>query len=171
MFGWLFKKTKPSNSLPTVKFDSFQVSDEIEEKLLADLKAIPEIRAADFDRIYDAAHTAISRGRDAAHLSNALLTIDGVTKKRAGAIAIHILNRSTVRMNCNRQQSLGITHGKWRFSNAPCGDAEMTALHKSLDGRKFKLDEGVVVKGRRIWPGSEEGCRCTHSSIIPGLKE
>lgn len=181
MWDWLLKKARAprrepvriaegsGRTIPTVKFDASQVTDAIREGIAQTLRTLPEIAPQHFDAIYEASLLSVSSGRDAFVLSQALLAI-GVSRTRAGQIARLINNRATGQMNVSRQQSLGITHAIWRApGGAPCGDPEMTALHQSLDGKRYEIAKGILVGKRRIYPGTEEGCRCTSTSVIPGL--
>jgi len=170
MFEWLFgRKAAPRHTMPTVSFDSTRVTTEIRADLDATLRLTSDIPASEFARIYQAALDSVSRGRDLAVLAQALLTIEGMTKKRAGAISRLLNNRATSLMDRQRQLGLGIKSAIWRYSGASCADAD-DDLHSQLDGKKYSIEKGMAVGKRRVWPGMEEDCKCGSSVIIPGFK-
>lgn len=169
MFGWLKKKPSPHKVMPTVSFDSRRVDAEVLKNLEVDIRMLPDIPADDFHAIYDAATISLSRGRDLSVLSVALQAIDGMTKKRAGEIALLLNNRATARMDTRRRLGLGITHAIWRHSGVPCGGTRLDAAHKRLDGKRYSIEKGAAIGQRRTWPGVDEGCKCISAPIIEGF--
>ena len=95
MFGWgksrskttAPKTAKPSNRIPTVKFDSGRITETVLEDLKVNIRALPEVGENDFDTIYQAAIRAISVGGALSIIYDALMDIDGVTKRRASDIS------------------------------------------------------------------------------------
>lgn len=67
-----------------------------------------------------------------------------------------------------KQLSLGIQEGIWRHSHAviiPCYE------HIKLDGRRYKIVEGVLIGGQKTIPGCVWDCLCMWSPIIPGIDD
>jgi hypothetical protein len=74
-----------------------------------------------------------------------------------------------------RQSALGITHAIWLYANAPCmkdpfhptaADVKRDAAHREANGKKYRIDKGLLVDGKRTWPGKEEECKCISRSVI-----
>jgi len=163
-------KVLPRKEVPTVSFDSSRVTPLVRADLEATLRLIADIPSTDFDRIHRASLESVSRGRDLQVVAQALLTIDGITKKRAGAIARLVNNRATSIMDRQRQLGLGMKQGIWRYSGASCSDAD-DDVHSRLDGKKYSLEKGMAVGKHRVWPGMQEECKCGSSPIIPGFDQ
>jgi hypothetical protein len=190
MFTWFRRKRQAERSevgldisgIPTVKFDASQVTDAVRKEIKKSVAEIDGPTASQREAIYDAAERSVSSGGDLHTLYSALieLGIEGMTKSKASAIVTRINNRATSRMNKARQKSLGIEHALWRYSGAPCmanpkrpspADIEQNAAHKSADGQRFNVSEGMFLNGKWTWPGDGDGCRCFSTSLIPGVHD
>ena len=183
MFEWLFKKktaphrVEPSicveppsqRVMPTVKFDSSLVTDKTRLDIEATIRTFPDIQSTDFDKVYKAALLSVSRGGDLSSFAGTLMTIDTMTRRRAGEISLRVNSRATALMHSTRQLNSGITHAIWRYSGAPCGNARQDAAHKRLDGKRFSISKGMPIGKRRTWPGQDEGCKCLQQPVIPGF--
>jgi hypothetical protein len=108
------------------------------------------------------------------------MKIDGMTKGRAAELALSLNNKATALIDRERQASLGISHAKWMYSNAPCmkdpsrpvaADARQDSAHRSANGKQYEIGMGLFVDGKWTWPGVEEGCKCSSRAILPGLEE
>lgn len=69
------------------------------------------------------------------------------------------------RADLDKQLSLGLVYGVWRFTDLkvknPCP-------HASLDGKPFRLADGMKFQGSYIYPGPPpKMCRCVYTSVIP----
>ncbi|MGB8364434.1 MAG: hypothetical protein ACLQUZ_02155 [Rhizomicrobium sp.] len=189
VFGWLRRKTKQPSArvevaldakrIPTVKFDASRVTDTVRAEIKRCVIDIEGPTESQRDAIYDAALRSVSAGRDLRTLCVALteLGIEGMTQRKASAIAVLINNRATALMNRAQQQSLGIEKAQWMYSGAPCmanppmpTDIERDKAHKAADGQHYKVSQGMFLNGKWTWPGYEDGCRCVSKSIIPGLE-
>ena len=194
MFEWLFgkkiapRRTAPTISrgaeygtpevmaasrqtMPTISFDSKFITGEVRADLESNLRLISDIPTSDFARVYHAALESVSRGGDLALLTQAILTIEGMTKKQAGDIARLLNNKATALINKQRSLRLGIKFAIWRYSNAPCGGPRQDEVHRRLDGKRYSVEKGMAIGKRRVWPGTEEGCKCGSSPVIPGFEE
>jgi hypothetical protein len=172
----------PGTALPTVKFDSTLVSESVMDSIRAKVAEIPEIGDKHLESVYVAAIKSISAGRNLALLCNAIVALDieGMTRKRAGDISRMLNNTATAMIDTERQISLGIVEAVWRYSGAPCmtnprkptaKDIQQDKAHRNADGERFEIAKGMLLNGTWTFPGREDGCRCSRTSVIPGLSE
>ena len=106
----------------------------------------------------------MSNGAPASELAKGLQQHLNVSKDRAQTIARTEVNTLTNQLNDRRAIEVGIDEGIWRGVE----DNRERAEHLALEGKRFKLKDGVLVKvkrkGRtitkRIFPGREPNCRC-----------
>ncbi|MGZ3236717.1 MAG: hypothetical protein ACXU8A_05000 [Burkholderiaceae bacterium] len=165
-------------SVPTVKFDDSLVTEAVRNNLKAAVDSLVGIEQSYFERIYDVALKSVSAGRDLGSLYNELVAMQivGLTKKRAAEISLYLNNVATSKIARERQLQLGITEAKWMYSGAPCvvktknASKEIDAAHKTANGLKYKIQDGLYLCGKWTWPGLEEGCKCIGMQIIPGLE-
>lgn len=178
MFGWGKKEREPkgqkdqgphSYRIPTVKFDAAKVTEGVKADLRKNIKSLKEIGAGDFDKIYEAALRSISTGRALHIVYQALMTIDGMHKRRAEDISRSLNNKATALMQAEEQERLGIKYAIWLYSGAPCGSAEQDAAHKAANGKSYMVSEGMLLSGRWTRPGRDDGCKCVSKSVIAGL--
>jgi len=112
-------------------------------------------------------------GRDLGGLTDELTKRYDITKRRASFIARDQANKMTAAVNRTRQQELGITQARWRHSHGGKHPRQSHIAASQADGGKgmlYDVKEGCLIDGKRIWPGTEPGCRCTGQSVIPGLR-
>ncbi|WNV04207.1 hypothetical protein RP726_17610 [Candidatus Methylospira mobilis] len=164
------------HTIPTVEFDSSQVTEEVKADLRKNIELIEGIDQKHFDQIYDAALRSVAGGRNLYLLTQALIqmNINGMTKARAGQIASSLNSKATATINRIKQQSLGITEAIWRYSGVPCevspkNPGQQDSAHKAADGKLYKVDTGMFLNGTWTWPGYEDGCRCGSKSVIKGF--
>ena len=169
-----------SEAMPTVKFDPSTVSKSVKADLRRNIELLDDLGKRHVPLIYEAALDSVSAGRDLNVLFLALMKIEGMSKRRAAEIARSLNNKATAIINRERQASLGITHAKWMYANAPCmrdpnhpsaAEVQRDAAHSAANGKKYEIDKGLFVDGKWTWPGVEEGCKCASRSILPGLEE
>lgn len=119
MFGWGKKERDPKGQkrpepekqnyrVPTVKFNAAKVTETVMVDLRQNIKSFNEVRAGDFDVIYNAALRSISAGRALHMLYQALMTIDGMGKSRAQDISLSLNNKATALIQAEEQERLGI---------------------------------------------------------------
>jgi len=182
MFGWGKKgdesgpkdqiaaaPRKQSQGVPTVKFDSSKISEAIKSDLRQNVKLLTEVPPHDFDMIYEAALRSITAGRALDILCKALLTIDGMNKRRAADISLSLNNKASALMGVEAQNRNGITYAVWCYSGAPCGDIEQDTAHKAANGAPYLVKKGMFLNGQWTWPGRENGCKCISKPMIVGL--
>ena len=163
-------------SIPTIKFDRKLVTKEVKSHVNMLVGEIDELGFFGRLKIKSIAIEAVSRGRDAALLYNALSNY--VSKKQASLITIDIINSSTSIINTQRMISAGIIQAKWMFSGTNCGinfnltpeEAEMNDAHMQANGMIYDIRKGAFLNGRWTHPGMERGCKCCARSIIQGLE-
>jgi len=182
---WFFGKSKKAvgskvearSRIPTVKFDQNRVTAAVEADILSTLQGVPEISADKLRSAYEAALRSVRAGRALHILHDALIGL-GLKKPRASEIALLVANRATSLMNREQQASLGIAEAVWLHSGAPCmpngrtpspEDRKRNAAHLAADGKRFPVATGMLMGGRRVWPGQEPGCKCVSKSVIPGF--
>src|SRR5262249_13879984 len=100
----LHKRTETAEAahIPTVEFDASQVTDAIKDDVWKNILLL-EIDRNYADRVYDAAIRSISAGRDLSVLYDALMQLNGMTKRRAEEISRFLNNRPSALMNSQRQ--------------------------------------------------------------------
>lgn len=127
------------------------------------IRSIPEQYLA---QIEGSVMRSVVAGRDLASLTQDLQQQHGVTRRRAEFIALDQNNKATAYINRIQNVEVGITRGIWRHSHA---GKEPRPTHVANDGNEFDLVEGWLdpAIGRRILPGTEPGCRCFWSPILP----
>jgi uncharacterized protein with gpF-like domain len=110
---------------------------------------------------------SVQVGRDVGGLAKELETHFGVTKRRAQFIAQSQNEMATSALNKSRQLELGINTARWRRSG---GSKKPRPSHvkASRDGEIYDIALGWLdpAINRRIWPGTEPGCKCFSCSII-----
>jgi hypothetical protein len=167
-------------AMPNVKFDPSTVSKSVKADLRRNIELLDDLGKKHVPQIYEAALGSVSAGRDLNVLFLALMKIEGMSKGRAAEIARSLNNKATAIINRERQASLGITHAKWMYANAPCmrdpshpsaAEVQRDAAHCTANGKKYEIGKGLFVDGKWTWPGIEEGCKCASRSILPGLEE
>jgi hypothetical protein len=180
MFGWGKKERDPkvqkspelekqTYGIPTVKFNPAKVTETVKADLRQNTKLINEVGAGDFDRIYNAALRSISAGGALHILYQALMTIDGMGKRRAEDISRSLNNKATALIQAEEQERLGIKYATWLYSGAPCDGAEQDAAHKVANGKPYPVNKGMLLNGQWTRPGREEGCKCVSKSMIVGF--
>lgn len=103
----------------------------------------------------------MSNGAPASELARGLQQHLTVGRHRASTIARTEVNTLTGQLNDRRAMEVGIDEGIWRGME----DNRERPEHLALEGKRFKLSEGILVKlkngkTKRIWPGREPNCRC-----------
>jgi hypothetical protein len=167
-------------TIPTVKFDPRRVTKSVEEDLRASIESFDEFDPSHVPIIYAAALKSTLAGGNRALLYQAIidLGLPQITKSRAREITTFIANRATAQINQEHQISLGITSAIWASAGAPCmvnpkkptkADVARDREHKLADGKRYDVKTGMFLNGRWTIPGRDPGCKCSSSSIIPGL--
>jgi len=104
------------------------------------------------------------------------MNIEGMTKSRAEQITRFICSKAKAVIDNTRCMKLGLTEAIWMHSGAPCEvnprkPTGQNAAHIAVDGKRYKLSEGMCINGKYVLPGYEDGCRCTSRSVILGFED
>jgi hypothetical protein len=95
-------------------------------------------------------------------------------------VALSLNNRASSLMQVDQQSALGITEAKWLYSGAPCfvskhpapaDELRRDAEHKAANGKRYPLNEGLMIGGRLTYPGREAGCKCVANPVVPGFND
>lgn len=122
------------------------------------IKSIPQQY---HDKIETVILQGVRRGKPIKEISKEIENIYDVTKKRAKFIARDQAGSLCGDLTKAKHESLGLEYFIWSTS----GDSKVRDTHRGLDGKKFKWSEGAVVNGKRIWPGTDFGCRCVAEAV------
>lgn len=112
---------------------------------------------------------SVTEGRNLSYLTRELQKRRGVTKRRAQFIALDQNNKATAAFRRARETDLGLNVGIWIHSG---GGKEPRPTHVRQSGKRFSIRDGwpdPALKGKRIWPGTEPGCRCTWRAVVKGF--
>lgn len=104
------------------------------------------------------------------------MDIVGMTRPRAIELALFLHGRAHAIIERERRTSMGIKHATWRYSGAGCfnnptnpAQMKQDAAHRAAHGKRYDNIKGLLINGKRTWPGMDEGCKCISISEIPGL--
>jgi hypothetical protein len=132
-------------------------------RFLSELEGVPDEQKGELHEVVWAA--VMTNGRpDMAAFSRALVERFGLDGHAASIIAHYQCTMGRYVKDVAGRRDLLITESKWMWSGAPCEDMPH---HEGLNGKRFRLEDGLEVDGKRIWPGSEQGCRCCEGAVIP----
>lgn len=134
---------------------------------LSELNIVPERH---WDAMFDTTVASIKRGRDLAMMCRALEGI-GLSKRDATHAARLVHNRATAIMKVEECARLGITEAKWLWPGVDCvlSDPYDIRGHREANGKRYRIDQGMLINGRYVAPGMDDGCRCVSNAVIPGL--
>lgn len=180
-FGKRTRAEAPSHGapqqIPTVSFDPRRVTAAVRSDIEATLKSAPEIPASGFGVAYDAAIRCASDGGNLAVLAQALEGL-GLTRGQALDVARFVHRRARAVIERERQLSVGIEEAEWLYSGAPCmvnpsspspEEVTLDALHAAANGKRYPVAKGMLIGGRRVWPGQDRGCKCVSKAVVPGF--
>lgn len=141
------------------------VMDRFRERNVARIRSVAGSALVEVTRLLESAEAT---GMRVERLAELIAERFGVASSRAELIARDQVLTLNAQVTHARMQSAGITEGFWTTS----GDERVRASHRALDGKRFRLDEGLVDEqtGERVVPGEAIGCRCTTYAIIPELE-
>ncbi len=175
--AWFAQKTKnyADGSLQAILKEAgfsvqFKMTAEVEDVFQAivheQVGLIKSIASQHLQEVQGLVMRSVQEGRNLKTLSDELMKRYGVTKRRAALIARDQNNKAIATITRTRQQLLGITEAIWIHSHA---GKHPRLSHVAANGKKYNVAEGMLIDGKRIWPGTEINCRCVARSIIPGF--
>lgn len=159
------------NANMTVKMKSTRAMNDVVGALIAEnvslIKSIPQRY---FDDVTALVQRHASMGKDLKSLEEELVSRYDVTQKRAKFIARDQSDKASEAIKRTECSDLGITEGIW--VHVP-GTKTARATHMRMNGKRFKLDEGLYDAdvGKKVLTGQLPGCRCTYRAVIPDLGE
>lgn len=170
-----------SQSMPTIKFDPSTVSKSAKANLRRNIGLLDDIEKKQVKQIYELALRSSVCGDLHLFCTELMnMNIEGMTTGRAAEIGRSLRNKAKAIIDRERQASLGITHAKWMYPNAPCmkdpkhptaADVQQDSAHRSANGEKYEISKGLFLDGKWTWPGVEDGCRCCSRSVLPWSEE
>jgi len=112
----------------------------------------------------------VSMGRDLGYIKDELAKRYEITERRARFIARDQCDKASQAIQRTRDQEIGITEGIWK--HVP-GIKTSRETHIEMDGKRFKIDEGLYDRnvGRNVLCGELPGCRCTYFRVLPEFGE
>ena len=102
----------------------------------------------------------VMRGYDASGLARELPDRFGIAPDRAKLIARSQCNMARAVINNADRMEMGIKEALWHH-DARCG----IRSHVALNGRRYVLEQGASLDGKRLWPGREPACNCSSTDI------
>jgi hypothetical protein len=169
-------------AMPTIKFDPSVLTKSVKTDLLRNVELLAEMEKKHIKQVYELALRSLVGRRDFYSFCNEMMEmhIDGMTRSKATEIGTSLANKAGAVIERERRASLGITHAKWLYANAPCmrdpnhpsaAEVQRDAAHCAANGKRYEISKGLFVDGKWTWPGVDEGCKCVSRSIIPGLEK
>lgn len=155
----------------TVKMNPTRATNMVSQALIAEnvdlIKSIPQRYLSEVRGIIT---RGISSGNDFGYVAEELGKRYDITERRAKLIARDQIDKATQAIARVHDQELGITEGIWEHWP---GKHTSRASHKAMDGKRFKLSEGLYdsTVGRNVMPGELPCCRCKYRKIVPELGE
>ena len=140
----------------------------VQASIAENVSLIKSIGSQHLTQVESLVMRAALAGRDIGPLTKDLERRYGITQRRAAFIARDQANKVTSQLAVARQQSLGITQGRWRHSGA---GAEPRPEHVAASGKIFDLNKGMLLEGEWVLPGQAINCRCSWSPVIPGMDD
>lgn len=151
----------------TVKMAPTRATNDVVKALIAEnvalIKSIPERYFGDIESLVQ---RSVSQGKDIQFLRDELQNRFSVTENRAKLIARDQSDKAFQAIKRSECKDLGITEGIW--VHVP-GTKQSRRTHMQMNGKRFKLDEGLYDSdlGRKVLPGEAVACRCTYRAVIP----
>ncbi len=177
------KEQEAGQRIPTIKFDASVVTEDIERVVYEAILRRPDfsgLAPATLKAVHAAAMKGIRRGGDLGIMRVGVEeALPGFERGQIVGLIQHINRVAFVHINRKRDLELGFEEAEWRYTGGACitcnpppdQEKEMDALHKSLDGRRFKLFDGMLVDNQHYWPGLEFGCKCYYRTILAGWND
>lgn len=125
---------------------------------------IRSIDARYFSEIEGLVMDAIANGTRVEQLSRDIRARYGVSQSRARLIARDQVGKVVGQLTRRRQQAAGVEQAQWSTSQ----DERVRKTHREVNGRVYDLDgPGVLVGGKRLFPGQDYQCRCSSIPVLP----
>ena len=151
----------------TVKFSLSQgARDVIHATTYENVSLIRSIAQQHLAEVEGIVMRSVSQGRDLKTLTDDLEERFAITRRRAVLIARDQSNKANATIQKTRQREVGITEAIWCHSR---GGKHPRKSHVDFDGKRYDINDGALIDGKRIWPGTEIWCRCYSKPVLPGF--
>lgn len=166
-----------------LKFDASVVTQDIEQLVYEAILRHPNLAdsaPSTLRAIHLAAMKGIRRGGD--HYTTRIgieEVLPDLKKGQVLSLVNHLHRVASVSIQIKKDVKSGFEEADWRYCGAPCytrktpseEERKTDNLHKSLDGKRFKLRDGILVGNRHYWPGLEGECGCYYRPILKGYND
>ena len=135
---------------------------------------ITRMSTRDVHKLKELLITSFTEGRNVKQVRDLLYSMKGFNEDRARNVAIDQTNKITQGILRANDEDLGIEEGIW--IHVP-GQYSSRNTHKSMNGKKFRLNEGLYDRdvGKNVVCGELPYCRCIYRPVIPfdklGIKQ
>lgn len=109
---------------------------------------------------------SVTVGRDVGGMVKELEARYAITRRRAALISRDQNAKATAVITRVRQRELGMTEAVWLHS---AGGRHPRESHVAMSGKRYNIDDGVMLDSERVWPGTAINCRCVSKAIVPGF--
>ena len=151
----------------TVAFKlSDQVRDVVNATTFENVALIRSIAQQHLTKVEGVVMRSVAQGRDLQTLTDELEEQFAITRRRAVLIARDQTNKAHATIEKTRQREVGVTEAIWCHS---LGGKHPRASHVAFDGKRYDINDGALIDGKRIWPGTEIWCRCYSKAVLPGF--
>jgi SPP1 gp7 family putative phage head morphogenesis protein len=149
----------------SVKFKmTAQMNDVMRASMNEQVGLIKSIAQQHLSEVEGLVMRSVAQGGDLSTLSKQLEQRYGVTKRRASLIARDQNSKATATLQRVRQTELGIEEAVWKHSHA---GKHPRPSHVAAEGTVYKIKDGLVLDGERVWPGTAINCRCFSKPVLP----
>lgn len=145
-----------------------EVRDIVSAAVAENVTLIKSIPAQYLTQVEGHVMRAVQVGSDLKTLTKALTEQFGVTRRRAAFIALDQNKKATAVVQRVRQAELGVVEAEWMHSGGG-KHPRPTHVEAGRNRVRYKIEEGWLdpAINKRIWPGTEPGCRCVAKPILP----
>lgn len=156
------------NSIPTVqtRYISSRAMAGLTDAVKDNVNLITKIGADDVARLSDVLLNGLQNGLDYNQIKDELRNTEGFTDKRVETVCRDQVAKITTKVQTDNAIEAGFNEAIW--VHVP-GTYTSRVSHIHMDGKKFRLDEGLYdeVVHRNVMPGEEINCRCVYKLVVP----
>jgi uncharacterized protein with gpF-like domain len=135
----------------------------VHTEIVQNVSLIQSIPSQYFTEVEGLVMRSVEVGGDLKTLTDELHKRFGITLDRAARIAVDQNRKINSVMTKTRDLELGITKAIW--IHTACLYPRQS--HVDFHGKEYDVAEGALIDGKRVWPGSEIGCRCMSKPVLP----
>lgn len=158
--------------IPLVKGDFSRVTEAVKADLWQAIVQTEDIPTKSTEFVYEVAlRTAVSG--NLYEMAETLKSL-GIQTQRATELCRWLSSRAKSLITRDERIKLGVTEAIWVYSGAPCvgnpsdeASKSQDEAHRLANGQKFNVADGLALNGKNTWPGYEQGCKCSSSTVLP----